>query len=175
MNPTPNLHRALRTAQLAFWSAVNKELGSPGAGMKVEIRKAFDQACINAVLDWASGSQREGLYEVLVSQASADTLAAGLAERVLVVSTGHIPNHTAKALGRKPGEAAASTLSHILSHVEWFEYGWLIACVSEHADQIADDHPELAELMRICGRAGISYLQLDCDGTTMDGLPTFSW
>lgn len=90
------------------------------------------------------------------------------------ISTGHIPKHTADALGQ-PDATTTPALFEPLSYVPYHEYGWIIAVNAEHAEAIREDHPELASLMLLTIANGASHLKLDSDGIAIDGLPTFDW
>lgn len=91
------------------------------------------------------------------------------------ISTAHIPKHTADALGSKPGDADASELQDNLMYSHWGEYGWIIYCGDDEAEEVRERHPELSDLMSLCSSQGISFLKLDCDAPKVDGLPVFNW
>lgn len=98
-----------------------------------------------------------------------------LINKVLDVSTAHIPEATNTAL-----LYGMSELNGILPMTNWSDYGWIIwtGGAPDSLDafgEIAEQHPELANLIRLCQDNGILYLQLDCDGEQIDGFPTFEW
>jgi hypothetical protein len=90
------------------------------------------------------------------------------------ISTGHIPKHTADALGQ-PGDSETPALLNQLSYVSYHEYGWIIAVNAEHAEELREEHPELAHLMLLTIANDGRHLKLDSDGIVIDGLPTFDW
>lgn len=94
--------------------------------------------------------------------------------KMLDISTGHIPKHTADALGQ-PGDSAQPALFMTVSYVPYHEYGWIIAVNEEHAENIRETHPELAQLMQLTLAYGATHLKLDSDGIAIEGLPTFDW
>lgn len=91
------------------------------------------------------------------------------------ISTAHIPKHTADALDSKPGDADASELQENLIYTPWGEYGWIIYCGADEAEEVRESHPELSDLMSLCASQGICFLKLDCDASKVDGLPVFNW
>lgn len=93
---------------------------------------------------------------------------------VLDISTAHITAETADALGQdmKPGR-----LWNTVNYLHWHEYGWIIYIGDD--DDIAylseSGFSDLAACMRLAKEAGCQYLKLDCDGTTVEELPTYVW
>ena len=88
--------------------------------------------------------------------------------KVLDISTGHIPKHTADAL-----DADRPELYDALSYVHYHEYGWIIHASND--DEVNDSHPELARLIRLTRELGAEHLKLDCDAPLVEGLPVFKW
>lgn len=102
---------------------------------------------------------------------------ADLCHKLLDVSTAHIQQGTALALGN-PDEVkrgAEPALWHSLSYIFYHDYGWIIFCGNGSAELVQDTHPELATLIQICVDNEILYLKLDADSPTVEGLPTFDW
>lgn len=95
-------------------------------------------------------------------------------QKMLELSTCHIPKHTSEALGSQ-GTEGVPALWNEISYVHYLEYGWIIFCSSEAPDGWDLQHPELANLIKIAHDLGASYLKLDCDALTAQGLPTFDW
>lgn len=93
-------------------------------------------------------------------------------EKILNVSTGHIPKHTADALG-SPESKDKPQLWDTLSYVYYHEYGWII--FADANAEIRESHKELADLLIFAKNNGATYLKLDCDAETLDGIPTFDW
>lgn len=89
------------------------------------------------------------------------------------ISTGHIPKHTADALGEESVKPESAELYDVLSYVHYHEYGWIIHCSNE--EHIEGKHPELANLIRLARANGAQHLKLDCDGIKIAGLPSFEW
>lgn len=92
---------------------------------------------------------------------------------MLVISSAHIPEHTAEALGDLYGHLEAD-LFHALVYTPWSNYGWIFWAEQEQSDDL-NEHPELANLLQFAKENGYHYLQLDCDADTLSDQPTFDW
>ena len=88
---------------------------------------------------------------------------------VLVLSTSHIEQSTSEWL---EGEAAAeenATSIDVASSIYGF---WMYV----HDEWEVDQYPaDLCRVFEFCKEHGFSYLCLDRDGDTVDGLPVFHW
>jgi hypothetical protein len=91
------------------------------------------------------------------------------------ISTSHIPQGTALALGNDEGKSGKPELWDTLSYVYFHEYGWIVCCTSDAVEAVRDSHAELAALIQHCLDAGADYLKLDCDAGVVPKLPTFDW
>lgn len=91
------------------------------------------------------------------------------------ISTAHIPKHTAEALDSSASNATASGLQDKLIYTPWGQYGWIIYCGDDEAEEVREAHPELCDLMALCASQGISFLKLDCDAPKVADLPVFNW
>lgn len=89
--------------------------------------------------------------------------------------TSHVPRATSIALGEDYKQPHTAELSNTLFYTHWSAYGWIIFCSEEHAASIEGEHPELANLMRLCVKKKHSYLKLDGDAKAVDWLPKFEW
>ncbi|WP_425952936.1 hypothetical protein [Ralstonia pseudosolanacearum] len=96
-------------------------------------------------------------------------------EKIVVLSTAHIPERTAKALGDITEKVDDAELWNVLSYVHWHEHGWIIYVSEDAEDAVREAHPELAHLIALCVQAGATYLQLDNAAVTVEGLPVFAW
>jgi len=98
--------------------------------------------------------------------------------RTLVVSTGHIPKHTAEALDGDLNDGEGPLFT-VLSYTRWHDYGWIIYCGETAREETAGaGHKELADLIAFAMDNGFVYLQLDCDADLLPketGLPEFEW
>lgn len=105
-------------------------------------------------------------------------------ERVLNISTANIPKRTGEALGQCSRPLATEVdffiacarapLYNVISYTPWSTYGWIIWAQHE-LDEIKDEHPELAALMKFASEKGFTYLKLDCDANELLGWPRFEW
>lgn len=93
-------------------------------------------------------------------------------QSVLELSTAHIPERTAIALGEGAACAHAALWGR-LSYTPWHEYGWFI-CTDGYS-LVEEDHPELAAMLEFAGDHGFGFLRLDSDAREYPGLPTFEW
>jgi hypothetical protein len=92
----------------------------------------------------------------------------------LSLSTSHIPERTAKEL--EYGAVHKTELWDLLSYQPWHDYGWVIWCSTDHGNAAScAGHTELAQLIFMCAEQNICFLQLDSDGTQIEGLPVFTW
>jgi hypothetical protein len=91
------------------------------------------------------------------------------------ISTAHIPEHTAIALGQDEGKNGSPALWSRLSYVYFHEYGWIVSCSDDAAEAVREDHPELSDLIKRCRGVWANFLKLDCDAEKVLGLPTFEW
>jgi hypothetical protein len=96
-------------------------------------------------------------------------------EKLLDLSTSHIPRKTSIALGEDQNTPSASELWGLLSYTHWHSHGWIIFCSEEAATMIREAHPELADLMTLALQHGAVYLKLDGDAPQQEGVPTFDW
>lgn len=96
-------------------------------------------------------------------------------EKMVCVTTGHIPLHTAEALGQDQGKSGEPALWNDISYVFFHEYGWIVHVSEDAASTVKQAHPELANLIELCIKQGIAYLRLDSDGLHVDGLQAFEW
>lgn len=94
--------------------------------------------------------------------------------KILEISTGHIPKHTADALGHGRDAVEHAQLWNLLPYEAWSDFGWII-CISDVLDEVREQHPELAKLLDFCLESDIGYLQLDADGLEIEGFPLFDW
>jgi hypothetical protein len=94
---------------------------------------------------------------------------------VLELSTGHIPKHTADALGHGRSAVEAAELWNLLPYEPWADYGWIVCVTGDVPEEVKERHPELGTLLAFCCNNNIRYLQLDSDGYEMDDFPTFDW
>lgn len=92
--------------------------------------------------------------------------------KMLDISTGHIPKHTADALG-EPSSEHKPELFDQLSYVHYHEYGWILHVTN--ANEVRASHPELANLMELAKKHGAEHLKLDCDAPLIEGLASFDW
>ena len=107
-------------------------------------------------------------------------------EKVLNISTAHIPERTAQALGTGTEFTSTDSAFHAclvadlwdkISYTPWAVYGWII-WAGHDVDEIKGEHPELARLMQFAVEYGYTYLKLDCDAEQLPeslGFPTFEW
>ena len=93
--------------------------------------------------------------------------------KMLDISTTHIPEHTATALGGLYDYLYAP-LFNDLAYTPWGGYGWIFY-VGEDYGEYGAEHPELAAVIEFARSAGYDYLKLDCDAEKIDDLPTFEW
>jgi hypothetical protein len=96
-------------------------------------------------------------------------------ERIVTLSTDHIPKHTADALGQCREDCVGADLWGHFNYEPWCEYGWIIWVESVDCEGELADHPELAALMAMCAERRIQWLRLDCDAPPHPELPTFEW
>lgn len=92
--------------------------------------------------------------------------------KMLDISTGHIPKHTADALGDASSEKKPELYDQI-SYVHYHEYGWIIH--TSDANAVRSEHPELAHLLELAKKNGADHLKLDCDAPKVEGLASFDW
>jgi hypothetical protein len=96
--------------------------------------------------------------------------------KMVDLSTCHIPLHTAHALGMSERQSLESELKKKLAYTPWLEYGWVIFCSRDAAQEIEKEHPALSNLIQMCAESGIEYLKLDCDALAFsEGLEKFDW
>ena len=94
--------------------------------------------------------------------------------KMLDISTGHIPKHTADSLGEKDSKVKPPLWDSI-SYVHYHEYGWIIHCTSTPEEDLKGEHQELVNLIKIASANGATHLKLDCDAPVAEGLPVFNW
>ena len=99
-------------------------------------------------------------------------------EKVLNISTAHIPVRTAEALGTGTEFTSTDSAFHACLVADlWDKIGWII-WAGHDVDEIKEEHPELARLMQFAVEYGYTYLKLDCDAEQLPeslGFPTFEW
>lgn len=91
------------------------------------------------------------------------------------VSSMHIPQHTAEALGQPDTDLAKAELACELNYTRWSDFGWIIYCDAVSALRVQSAHPELSTFIAQCAQQDIPFLKLDCDAAVQLGLPTFDW
>lgn len=96
-------------------------------------------------------------------------------QKMVDISTAHIPAHTAQALGHDAEYPSRADLFNKLVYTHWSNYGWIICCTCDNPEDTMNEHPELAKLMSLCIEQGVEFLKLDCDAEKIKGLPTFEW
>ena len=88
--------------------------------------------------------------------------------QTLVLSTSHLAKSTAERFEKhKPGDA--DCIDGYMT--DWSIYGWIFYC----HDNDDTTPPELLRCAEFARQAGCRYIQFDCDGPTVDELPTFEW
>lgn len=101
-------------------------------------------------------------------------------QKILCISTGHVPKATDEALGRY-----TSSLRQAILTAEKINYGHLISLPSQGVDLVdlcesvsGVGHPELALLVKLASDSGFTHLRLDSDGLELPkqlNFPTFEW
>lgn len=103
-----------------------------------------------------------------------------LAKQILEVGTSQIPKRTAEALGMNAQTRESAPLWNVLSYEPWADYGWILWTTEREAlpESFAQQHPELAALLKFAADEGFLYLKLDCDAVCLPkelGFPVFQW
>lgn len=90
-----------------------------------------------------------------------------LAEKslVLVISAAHVTAETGELFDNTPQWGPA--------RMTWV-HGWMVWADTD-AEDWSDDAPELLHVLRSAHAAGFDWVRFDCDGDTIDGLPTWEW
>jgi hypothetical protein len=98
--------------------------------------------------------------------------------KVLMLSTGHITQHTSEVL-TACSQARKGTVWAAIAFEAWAEYGWLMYAHDYVIDdEIARSHPELLTIFEFARKHDFGYVWLDCDWETLppeSGLPVFEW
>lgn len=92
--------------------------------------------------------------------------------RMLVLSTAHITHRTSLILdGKRPGPKP-------LLYPKG-EYGWFIPIIDplgyDSGEDVRWSLPDLLAIRQFAQAAGCGWIMLDCDGDTLEGLPTYEW
>jgi len=94
-------------------------------------------------------------------------------DKMLTISTAHIPKHTADALGGLPDHQNAKLYPEVV-YTPWMGYGWVFIA-GQDTGLLEDEHPELAAVLRFAHNYGCDFVRLDCDANPIEALPTFEW
>jgi len=94
-------------------------------------------------------------------------------DKMLTISTAHIPKHTAEALGNHVNHSRAALFNDVI-YSPWHDYGWIFMAPQEDLS-FRKKHPELAAVLRFAHNYGCDFVRLDCDADPIDALPTFDW
>lgn len=94
-------------------------------------------------------------------------------DKMLTISTAHIPKHTAEALGGLSDHLEAKLHEDVM-YTPWCDYGWVF-WASQETGMFEDEHPELAAVLRFAHNYGCDFVRLDCDANPIEALPTFDW
>lgn len=96
--------------------------------------------------------------------------------RMLVLSTAHITEETSECLDN----SAISSEQRVPLHFAKGEYGFLIPIIPFEPGDVEDRerweaYPDLAAIRAVAEAAGCSWIMLDRDADTVDGLSTYDW
>lgn len=88
--------------------------------------------------------------------------------RLIVISTGHVREETARLLDATPSGQWPCLGGR------YGEYGWFVYAYDENsgADAVPED---LFAVMIWARKQGCDHVLLDCDGNIVDELPHFDW
>jgi hypothetical protein len=88
-------------------------------------------------------------------------------EKVLTLSSAHIPMEPARTVGLGLGERGPRVQEH--------EYGWIVFLGDAETD-ITRPQPEwLLPIVKLAHEHDCAFINFDRDGDDVDGLPTYDW
>lgn len=106
-------------------------------------------------------------------------------ERILILSTGHLPKAEADLLEDGSCQPSRRKLPPgLLDYVVCAEdeYGWFVYVPHDDEDSLrdiakpdGDNMPVLARVLRHASRLGADWIKFDSDGPTLEGLDLFDW
>jgi len=97
--------------------------------------------------------------------------------RMLVLSTGHVTRGTARDLEDycNPGTLGEHRPRTVPIAFAKGEYGWIIAILPDREEDFARWTDDLLAIRKLAIEAGCTWIMLDRDADTVEGLPTYDW
>lgn len=97
-------------------------------------------------------------------------------DRMIVLSTNHIPWRTSRALDASTEGGTIEGNGDMPATLKWASYGWMVwADDGFRTMRSSDAHPELLRVIEFALKHGCQWIRLDCDGPEYPELPTFDW
>lgn len=90
-------------------------------------------------------------------------------QKMIILSTAHITEQTAKLLDKEPEENSMT-----ISVYKKSEYGWFLPIENISYDTAAVPE-DLKKVIAFAKDHGCSWLCLDCDGPILEYLDTYKW